>query len=450
MDREAWAHFLEQGQNVFGRIAHLKIPTVAAIHGACLGGGCELALACTCRIATSDHATKIGLPETRLGILPAWGGSTRLPRLIGVLRALKIILAGQTPSAKQALRYGMIDAIAPRELLLSAALRMLTHGRPRRRGWMLNPLVNRLIARIIAPSVRKKLDACARPLSSPDESRRSRARLDVFHRNGIARPRTESPARAGRDRYLQESHPAVFHERTRAENGRPQGAAHRARRRDRRGRDGLRHRGMAGGSRRARDPARHRIPSSWPGARAHPQALQQPARLHGKRGTRRDGPHFSRHRRCPARPGAARDRGRGGNHRGQKGDFPALDRQARRADTILATNTSALSLAEIAGATKNPARVVGIHYFNPVHKMQLVEVVAGTQTAPEVGAARRSIRAADRQASGRGQGQPRLSRQPRCSCPICSRPDYCTRLARGPRTSTRRCSTSACRWGRCG
>jgi len=72
-------------------VAALRIPTVAAIHGACVGGGFELALACDWRVASTDKSTKIGLPETKLGILPAWGGCTRLPRLIGVPKALDII-----------------------------------------------------------------------------------------------------------------------------------------------------------------------------------------------------------------------------------------------------------------------------------------------------------------------------------------------------------------------
>lgn len=74
---------IELGQSVFNRLATIGIPSVAAIHGACVGGGYEVCLACDYRIASPDKVTKIGLPETQLGIIPAWGGSTRLPRLIG-------------------------------------------------------------------------------------------------------------------------------------------------------------------------------------------------------------------------------------------------------------------------------------------------------------------------------------------------------------------------------
>ena len=122
--------YIELGQTVFSHIAALKIPTVAAIHGACVGGGYEICLACDYRIATRERATKIGLPEVNLGILPAWGGSTRLPRLIGLPRALDVILAGKTLAAPQALKRGMIDLIVPREYLLREALRAARKRKP--------------------------------------------------------------------------------------------------------------------------------------------------------------------------------------------------------------------------------------------------------------------------------------------------------------------------------
>jgi 3-hydroxyacyl-CoA dehydrogenase / enoyl-CoA hydratase / 3-hydroxybutyryl-CoA epimerase len=112
---------VEFGQSVFTRLASLNLPTVAAIHGACLGGGFELCLACDYRIASSDRVTRIGLPETQLGILPAWGGATRLPRLIGLPKALDIILGGKVLAAKPALTCRMIDAIVPQEYLLDKA-----------------------------------------------------------------------------------------------------------------------------------------------------------------------------------------------------------------------------------------------------------------------------------------------------------------------------------------
>src|SRR5438270_11411869 len=121
--------FIAEGQRVFNRIAALKIPTVAAIHGACAGGGYEVTLACDWRVASDDPATRIGLPETTLGLIPAWGGSTRLPRLIGAERAAEVILKGKLYSAQEALKLGLVDEVVPREQLLETARRKLKVGK---------------------------------------------------------------------------------------------------------------------------------------------------------------------------------------------------------------------------------------------------------------------------------------------------------------------------------
>ena len=110
IDAEAGVRF---GQRVFASWEALPFPTVAAIRGACMGGGTEIALASTWRVASDHDSTKIGLPETKLGIIPAWGGSTRLPRLVGIEQALDIILAGKNVYPKKALRMGLVDALLP-------------------------------------------------------------------------------------------------------------------------------------------------------------------------------------------------------------------------------------------------------------------------------------------------------------------------------------------------
>ena len=105
------------GQDVFTHLELLRIPRIAAIHGACVGGGFEMSLACDIRIATDHHATRLGLPETQLGLIPAWGGSTRLPRLIGVPRALDLIVRGKTLKAAHAKKMGLVDhVVAPEHL----------------------------------------------------------------------------------------------------------------------------------------------------------------------------------------------------------------------------------------------------------------------------------------------------------------------------------------------
>ncbi len=105
--------FIQLGQKVFAKVAALNIPTVALINGICLGGGLELALACDYRIAIDDEKTRFGLPEVLLGIHPGWGGTIRLPRLLGGLAALELILTGKTISSYQALKLGLIDQLVP-------------------------------------------------------------------------------------------------------------------------------------------------------------------------------------------------------------------------------------------------------------------------------------------------------------------------------------------------
>src|SRR3989441_3449512 len=126
--------FIAHGQRVLNRLAELKIPTVAAIHGASAGGGYEVALACDYRIATDDPATRIGLPETTLGLIPAWGGCTRLPRLIGAEKAAEVILKGKLYSAQEALKLGLVDEIAPRDQLLDRAREKLRAGKRKTEG----------------------------------------------------------------------------------------------------------------------------------------------------------------------------------------------------------------------------------------------------------------------------------------------------------------------------
>src|ERR1700682_5787728 len=121
--------FISEGQKVFNRLAALKVPTVAAIHGACAGGGYEITLACDYRVASNDPATKIGLPETTLGLVPAWGGATRLPRLLGADVAAGGLLHWKIFRVDEALRLGRVDEVTAREQLLAAACKKLGGGK---------------------------------------------------------------------------------------------------------------------------------------------------------------------------------------------------------------------------------------------------------------------------------------------------------------------------------
>ncbi len=119
------------GNQLFHRFSKLPQTKVAAINGACLGGGCEIALACDWRVMGDSPKAQIGLPETKLGIFPAWGGTTKLPRVIGLPAALDIILNGKSVDGKRAKRMGLVDEVVPASILLDVARQLSTRGRRR-------------------------------------------------------------------------------------------------------------------------------------------------------------------------------------------------------------------------------------------------------------------------------------------------------------------------------
>ena len=162
--REEALALVRSGQELINRIAALGKPIVAAIHGACLGGGLETALACSYRVATDHPKTVLGLPEVQLGILPAAGGCQRLPRLVGVRIALDIILAGKTLPAKVAHKRGIVDELVHPAILEDVAFkaaRSLLDGRKRKRrkggmtAWLLDE--NALGRRVVFSKARKSV-----------------------------------------------------------------------------------------------------------------------------------------------------------------------------------------------------------------------------------------------------------------------------------------------------
>lgn len=150
------AKAVDQGQRTFERIANLKFPTVAAIHGVALGGGLEIALACDYRIASLDPATKLGLPETNLGIIPAWGGCTRLPRLAGLPVALEVILSGKQYPTRQAQKLGLVDDSTHRERLEGLATKKIVDSRGRKRETKSHFSNFSPLATIVADRAKKK------------------------------------------------------------------------------------------------------------------------------------------------------------------------------------------------------------------------------------------------------------------------------------------------------
>ncbi|GAB2999663.1 3-hydroxyacyl-CoA dehydrogenase [Arenimonas maotaiensis] len=153
---------IRNGQNIFQRIAELPCPTAVLIHGHCMGGGTELSLACAIRVASNDASTRIGLPEVKLGIYPGWGGSVRLPRLVGAPAAFDMMLTGRALSASAARAIGLVDAVTEPALMMAKAVELIERGvqRPfkqRATAWLTNTLpARKLLSGVLVKQVARK------------------------------------------------------------------------------------------------------------------------------------------------------------------------------------------------------------------------------------------------------------------------------------------------------
>lgn len=187
---------VSSGQEIMNMIEDLPMPTMALINGACAGGGCELALACDYRIASEDSSTRIGLPETQLGILPGFGGSIRLPRVVGLQASLDVILAGKLLNAKKAVKIGLVDFAVHPNLLESFAHEQMIKiikdgGKKRRKTFQAKGLVNKLLEGVLSGVVYKKaregvMKATKGHYPAPLEA------LDVVHKTYGSSDRTKS------------------------------------------------------------------------------------------------------------------------------------------------------------------------------------------------------------------------------------------------------------------
>ncbi len=383
---------VERGQRVFDRIAKLPCTTVAAIHGACLGGGFELALACDARIASDDRATKIGLPEVMLGILPAWGGSTRLPRLIGMPQALAAILQGRQHPAKLAKIRGLVDRVVPKEHLHRLAIDLLRTGPPKRKSIRLAHL--KPIAKFIAKKATDQV------LATTGGHYPAPLRVIEVVRDGLAVSEAESQkleADAAVDLIRTDVSKQLIRvfflqERAKKCSVLPQGApTPEPERVDRMVVLGA---GVMGAG-----------IAQWSSARGIEVILRDldPERVRAGMqtiaSTYKSAVKKRKLDRVAAQAGLDRvfpsaidvpfgDVDLVVEAAVEKMDvkrtiFADLDEAARPA-AILATNTSSLSVSDVAEGLDHPQRVVGIHFFNPVARMQLVEVVRGKATSNEV------------------------------------------------------------------
>ncbi len=363
--------FIAEGQRILNRLAELQIPTVAAIHGACAGGGYEVTLACDHRVASDDPNTRIGLPETTLGLVPAWGGCTRLPRLIGANKAADVILKGKLYSAQEALKLGLVDEVAPRDQLVDLARKKLRDGKRK-------------------PSPAAKLD---QEIPAPRNHNPAPARaLEVIKKSLFASTqqslafeldtivdlgKTESTQNLIRNFFLAEKYkkgsakvPAqkVVHAAVIGAGVMGSGIA-----------QWLSSRGVTV---ILRDIAREQIDRGL----ANIEKTYADAVKRGLMSAEKAKEGRARIVASTA-PMELRDvqfviEAASEKIEIKKEIFRELAMQAGP-KTIVATNTSALPVGELADATVSPEHVIGLHFFNPVSRMKLVEVVVARQTSAE-------------------------------------------------------------------
>lgn len=377
--------FLKKGQTVFARLEALSIPTVAMINGFCMGGGLELALACNYRVASDAKDTRLGLPEVLLGIHPGWGGTVRLPKLIGGFNAVsQVMLTGRALAAKRAKQLGFVDDVVPLRQLKRAAVYYINHKPAKHKPSTLQGLTNvSWVRSILSNMIRRQVAKKAMKAHYPAPY----AIIDLWEKESGFDERA----------YLKEIDSIE-------QLAAPNGTAHNLIRAFL-----LRER-MKGFAKNSDFQARHVHVigagvmggdiAAWCALRGIQVTLQDQsferiapaiARAHGL---------YKKKLREPRLVQAAIDRlmpdplGHGiaradviieavfENLEVKQSIMKTVEEKAKPA-AIIATNTSSIPLDEISQSMKKPQRLVGIHFFNPVSQMELVEVVRSTKTSKE-------------------------------------------------------------------
>jgi len=368
------AHALvERGWHLFNRLAAVSYPTLALIQGHCLGGGLELALACRYRLAVDVPGTSLALPEVMLGIFPGWGGMRRLPALIGPPAALDMMLTGRPADARKAAALGLVDARVPPRLAETAARQQLLSGKPPRRArglaaWLNAPLLRSIVAHRAQEQINTKDPLGHYPAASAIVALWSR-----YGGNALAAPQII-------DRILTSDTARnllrVFRLQERLKSyGKPPDSY-----------TPVRHVHVVGAGTMGGDIA------AWCALKGMTVTLQDQdvARIAPAIG--RAATLYARKLKDPYAARAAADRlipdptGNGVTRadviieaiteRIDAKQSLYRDLEPRlKPDALLATNTSSLSLSDLRGALMQPHRLIGIHFFNPVAQMPLVEVV---------------------------------------------------------------------------
>ena len=380
------ADSIRRGQQTFQRLAELPFPTVAAIHGFCMGGGTEISLACTYRVASNDPSTRIGLPEVKLGIYPGWGGSVRLPRLVGAPAAMDVMLTGRTLSAQAARAMGLVDDVVPPTELIdtAAALALAGTRRPFKQrflGWFTNTWpVRQLLAPMLVKQVARKArkDHYPAPYALIETWRRSsggiQALLKAEQKSVVKLSGTPTARNLTRVFFLQE--------RLKGLGGKaPHDIA----------RVHVVGAGVMGGDIAAW--------SAYKGFEVTLQDREQP--FIDKAMARAQELFAKRVKDATKRPAVAARLvsdldGQGIAQADLVIEAIIENADAKRAlyatveprlkpEALLTTNTSSIPLVELRDHLARPAQFAGLHYFNPVALMPLVEIVQHDAMAAQTG-----------------------------------------------------------------
>ncbi len=375
-------HLIDLGQSTFNRLAALPMRKIALIHGACVGGGLELALACDVRIASDCEHTRLGLPETQIGLIPAWGGSTRLPKLLGLPKALDLIITGKLLKSTEAKRVGLVSAVMPREHLERAInMEVVNPARARLLDW--------LMAHFIAHRAKAALQAKTRglypaPLRAIEVATRapfsSMAKAMELEKHAILdlalTPETERLI----DFFFRKEEASKkpwsagvalpVHDVTVIGAGvMGSGIAHWiASRGDKVLMQDISTESLAKGLGRIRDLLSEGIKRRAVTKREMRDTMD---RLTAEQV------------RVPLMHQQFVIEAATEDMAVKKKIFADLAARSS-ADTILATNTSALSVTELAATVPHPERVIGLHFFNPVHRMPLLEIITTKHTTDDV------------------------------------------------------------------
>jgi 3-hydroxyacyl-CoA dehydrogenase/enoyl-CoA hydratase/3-hydroxybutyryl-CoA epimerase len=374
---------IRRGQQVFQRIAELSFPTAAAIHGFCMGGGTELSLACRYRVASSDASTRIGLPEVKLGIFPGWGGSVRLPRLVGAPAAFDMMLTGRSLSASAARAIGLVDKVVDPASLVEEAARLALHGTQR-------PFKQRFLAwatniwparQILAPLLVKQVARKARkehypaPYSLIGTWQRAsggmQSLLAAERKSVVKLSSTPTARNLIRVFFLQE--------RLKSTGGKDHG---------------IKHVHVVGAGVMGGDIA------AWSAYRGFDVTLSDREQRFIDSALTRSADLFNKKLKDESKRAAVSARLKGdlaGEGAAQadlvieaiiekpeaKRDLYTAVEPRMKPDALLTTNTSSIPLTELREHIARPAQFAGLHYFNPVALMPLVEIIRHDAMAPE-------------------------------------------------------------------